>query len=34
MAYSPVTHKTYAMTCSDGSQVVCTGGNKASVYFP
>src|SRR4029077_11501447 len=27
MAYSPVTHLTYAMTCSDGSYVVCTGGN-------
>jgi hypothetical protein len=34
MAYSPATHRTYAMTCSDGSQVVCTGGDKASVYFP
>ena len=34
MAYSPVTNKTYAMTCSSGSSVVCTGGNHASVYFP
>ena len=34
MAYSPVTHLTYAMTCSDGAYVVCTGGNDASVYFP
>jgi hypothetical protein len=34
MAYSPVTHKTYSMTCSAGDPVVCTGGNKASVYFP
>jgi len=34
MAYSPVTHKTYAMTCSDGSPVVCTGGNDATVYIP
>ena len=34
MAYSPVTNRTYAMTCSDGSLVVCTGGNNASVYFP
>lgn len=32
--YSPVTEKTYAMTCSDGDPVVCTGGNNASVYFP
>ncbi len=31
--YSPVTEKTYEMTCS-GSPVVCTGGNNASVYFP
>jgi heat shock protein HslJ len=34
MAYSPVTNTTYAMTCSTGSSVVCTGGNNASVYFP
>ncbi len=34
MAYSPVTHKTYSMTCSAGDPVVCTGGNRASVYFP
>jgi len=34
MAYSPVAHRTYAMTCSDGSYVACTGGNDASVYFP
>jgi heat shock protein HslJ len=34
IAYSPVTHKTYSMTCSAGDPVVCTGGNKASVYFP
>ena len=33
MAYSPVTHKTYSMTCSAGEAVVCTGGNNASVYF-
>jgi Glucodextranase, domain B len=32
--YSPVTEKTYSMTCSYGTPVVCTGGNKASVYFP
>jgi Glucodextranase, domain B len=34
MAYSPVTNRTYAMTCSAGSPVVCTGGNDASVYLP
>jgi heat shock protein HslJ len=34
IAYSPVTHKTYSMTCSAGDPVVCTGGNRASVYFP
>jgi hypothetical protein len=33
-AYSPVTNRTYTMTCSAGSPVVCTGGNNASVYFP
>lgn len=33
-AYSPVTNKTYAMTCSAGDEVVCTGGDNASVYFP
>ena len=33
MAYSPVTHRTYAMSCSPGALVVCTGGNNASVYF-
>ena len=32
--YSPVTEKTYPMTCGSGVPVVCTGGNKASVYFP
>ena len=32
--YSPVTEKTYAMSCSSGAPVVCTGGNDASVYFP
>lgn len=32
--YSPVTGKTYTMSCSDGTPVVCTGGNDASVYFP
>jgi hypothetical protein len=33
VAYSPVTHRTYAMSCSRGALVVCTGGNNASVYF-
>jgi heat shock protein HslJ len=33
MAYSPVTNRTYAMTCSTGSSVVCTGGDNASVHF-
>ncbi len=33
MAYSPVTHRTYAMSCSREALVVCTGGNNASVYF-
>jgi hypothetical protein len=33
-AYSPVTNQTYAMSCSSGSEVVCTGGNNASVFFP
>lgn len=32
--YSPVTGKTYTMSCSSGSPHVCTGGNDASVYFP
>jgi Glucodextranase, domain B len=31
--FSPVTQKTYFMTCG-GRPVVCTGGNNASVYFP
>ncbi|HUB35248.1 MAG TPA: hypothetical protein VL972_00350 [Solirubrobacteraceae bacterium] len=34
VAYSPVTDRTYAMSCSAGSYVVCTGGDHASVYFP
>ncbi|HTZ88576.1 MAG TPA: hypothetical protein VMB05_18080 [Solirubrobacteraceae bacterium] len=33
-AYSPVTNETYVMNCSDGSYVVCTGADDASVYFP
>lgn len=33
-AYSPVTGKTYTMTCRDsGSYVTCTGGNNAVVYI-
>lgn len=32
--YSPITERTYTMTCVGGSTVVCTGGNNASVYFP
>jgi Glucodextranase, domain B len=32
--FSPVTEKTYSMTCSSGTPVVCTGGNNAAVYFP
>jgi Glucodextranase, domain B len=32
--YSPVTQRTYTMTCSSNAPVVCTGGNNASFYFP
>jgi hypothetical protein len=32
--YSPVTEKTYSMTCSSGAPVICRGANNASVYFP
>jgi hypothetical protein len=32
-AYSPATRRTYAMTCSGGAPVVCTGGNNASVWI-
>lgn len=31
--YSPVTGKTYAMTCSGTTLITCTGGNNAAVYF-
>ncbi len=31
--FSPATEKTYSMTCSPGTPVVCTGGNNASVFF-
>jgi hypothetical protein len=33
VAYSPVTDKTYVMSCS-GSPHECTGGDHAAVYFP
>lgn len=33
-AFSPVTGRTYTMTCTGGSPHVCTGGNNASVTFP
>jgi hypothetical protein len=33
LAYSPVTRRTYAMTCAGSAPVVCTGGNDASVYL-
>jgi Glucodextranase, domain B len=33
MAYSPVTKRTYAMSCSSDNPVLCTGANNASVYF-
>ncbi len=33
--HSPVTDLNYTMTCNqDGGEIVCTGGNNASVYFP
>ena len=32
-AYSPVTEKTYTMTCTPGSPVVCRGGRNAIVYI-
>jgi hypothetical protein len=34
VAYSPVTRKTYAMSCVNRAPVVCTGGDRARVYFP
>jgi hypothetical protein len=33
MVYSPVTRRTYAMSCSGVSPVTCTGGDNASVSF-
>jgi hypothetical protein len=32
--YSPVTGKTYSMSCTSSPPHVCTGPNNASVYFP
>jgi hypothetical protein len=32
-AYSPVTHKSYEMTCVSRARVECTGGIGASVFF-
>ena len=32
--YSPVTHRTYFMSCTSSPPHVCTGANNASVYFP
>jgi len=32
--YSPVTDKSYTMSCTTSSPHVCKGGNNASVYFP
>ena len=34
VAYSPVTHQDYVMSCTSTSPHTCTGGNNASVYFP
>lgn len=31
--YSPVTQKTYTMTCTAGAPTVCRGGNNASVFI-
>lgn len=33
-AYSPVTGKTYQMTCSTEDYTTCSGGSNAKVYFP
>ena len=32
-AYSPVTGKSYTMSCSGGAVVTCTGGNNAVVHI-
>ena len=33
--FSPVTNQSYSMTCNaSNGQVVCTGGNNATVFFP
>lgn len=31
--YSPVTQRTYTMTCTGGAPTVCRGGNNAVVYI-
>ena len=31
--YSPVTNKTYSMSCTGGAPTVCRGGNNATVYI-
>lgn len=31
--YSPVTNKTYSMSCTGGAPTVCRGGNSAVVYI-
>jgi hypothetical protein len=33
-AFSPVTRRTYVLSCSRGALVVCTGGDHATVSFP
>jgi hypothetical protein len=33
-AYSPATHRSYTMYCTDGTPHECTGGNGAALYFP
>jgi hypothetical protein len=32
-AFSPVTQRTYTMTCTAGAPTVCRGGNNASVFI-
>lgn len=33
-AYSPVTDRTYALTCREGPSVICTGPSRLGVRFP
>lgn len=33
-AFSPITRRTYALSCSRGTLVVCVGGDHATVSFP